>query len=260
MLLCKPMSNVNLFHGKDSEFRAKIVYYLATHGESTTWEISQYVSKNQIWKEPHRKSMIVKSHLAGVYRNIKKRMLEENYVEECGTRLSKGNIVSLYRLTFRGSLAVLSLQLSKEDLKQIVEKNAAVNPFFRLILTLEKNEIKRELCDLIILDGMVNGLEKNMINLSSDNESIVGQSVIPALSFHISSIKTDQRKIIEKQLSQLLERKFPGKIIGTLAYWGYMLISPLLWKTWSTTEQSQIITMHLLVDVTLHPKKYEIKI
>ncbi|MGQ0794832.1 MAG: hypothetical protein ACT4N5_01435 [Nitrosopumilaceae archaeon] len=260
MLLRKPMSNVNLFHGKDSQFRAEIIYFLATNGESSNWDISQYVSRKEISQEPHRKSMITKSHLGGVYRNITGRMLEEKYVEESGTRFSKGKKVQLYRLTFRGSLAVLALDLSEKDLKTIVEKNSVVNPFFRLILTLEKNGIKRELCDSIILEGMINTLRKNMINLSSDNESITGQSIIPALASHISSLQRNQLQIIEKKLEQLLQQKFPGKIMGTLSYYVYALISPLMWKSWSTTEQSQIITIHMLVDIRLHPKKYELNL
>ena len=123
MLLRKPISNVTLFSGKDYDFRAQIMYYLAINGESTTWDISQFVSRDELRNEPSRKSMIVKRHSSGIYRNIKERMLPEKYVRQIGTKLSKGNNIPTYGLSFRGSLVVLSLDLKKDELKTILEKN-----------------------------------------------------------------------------------------------------------------------------------------
>ena len=77
MLLRKPIPNGTLFSGKDYDFRAQIMYYLALNPKSTTWDTSSFISKDEIRKEPSRKSMITKSHSAGVFRNIKERMIPE---------------------------------------------------------------------------------------------------------------------------------------------------------------------------------------
>lgn len=257
MLLRKPIPNVNLFSGKDSEFRANIIYFLAINGESTTWNISEFYSKEEIRTEPSRKSMIVKSHLGGVYRNIQEKMLPEKYVMQIGTKLSKGNNIPTYGLAFRGSLAVLSLDLKQDDTKKIIEKNSNVNPFYRLISNLENNGVKYDLCDQVILKGLVNGVKNNLINLASNNESIFGQSVIPALAAHFSSIdKTELRKF-RNILDKIWDKKFPDNLGNFLNGLSSTMINPLFWPMWRNNEDAQLITLYSLIDVTLNPKKYE---
>ena len=257
MLLRKPISNVTLFSGKDYDFRAQIMYYLAINGESTTWDISQFVSRDELRNEPSRKSMIVKRHSSGIYRNIKERMLPEKYVRQIGTKLSKGNNIPTYGLSFRGSLVVLSLDLKKDELKTILEKNLDVNPFYKLILSLEKNGVRYDICDKILLQGLINGIKDDLINIASNNESIIGQSVIPALAVHLSSIEKSDLRRFKVVLDKILDKKSPNKLIRIVNYFAGLMISPLFWNTWSKNENTQIITLYHLVDSTLNPKSYE---
>ncbi len=256
MLLREPIENVTLFSGKDYDFRARIIRCLSISGESTTWDISKCISSEEIQNEPSRKSTITRSHLGGVRKNIKDKMLPK-YVRQIGTRFSKGHDNSTYGLSFCGSLVVLPLPLKKEELRAMLEKNSDVNPFYKLILSLEKKGVKYDLCDKIILQGLINGIKNNLINIASDNESIIGQSIIPALAVHFSSVeKADLRKF-KAALDKISGKKSSNNLIDIMKYFTSLMISPMFWGTWSKNENAQIITLYHLVDSDLNPKSYE---
>jgi hypothetical protein len=183
-------------------------------------------------------------------------MLPEKYVQEIGRRISKGNNVVTYGLSFRGSLIVLSLDLKKDELRSVLEKNYGVNPFYKLILSLEANGVKFDLCDRIILKGLINGIKNRLINLSSDNEAIIGQSVIPALHHHLSSINRSELKKLQKDLDKILDKKFSNQVSSLFNSLAGLLINPLFWSIWSNDENAQLMTLYSLVDVTLNPQEY----
>ncbi len=257
MLLQEPISNVILFSGKDYDFRARMMQCLAIEGESTTWDISRFYSQIEIWEDSSGKSSTIKRHQSGVYRNINERMLPQEYVRQIGTRFSKGNNIPTYGLSFRGSLVVLSLPLKKEELRAMLEKNSEVNPFYKLILSLEKKGAKYDLCDKIILQGLINGIKNNLINIASYNESIIGQSVIPALAVHFSSVEKSELRKFRATLDKISGKRSSNNLSDIINYVTSLMISPMFWGTWSKNENTQITTLYHLVDSILNPKLYE---
>lgn len=254
MLLRKPMSNVTLFSGKDYDFRAQIMYYLALNPESTTWDISLFISKDEIREQPSHKSMITKSHSAGVFRNIKERMIPEVYVRKTGIKFSKGNRIPTYGLSFRGSLVVLSLNLQKGEQRAIVENNTSVNPFYKLILTLEKNGVEYDMCSKIILQGLIKGIKDSLINISTKNESIIGQSVIPALFLHLSSVNKPDLKKLNVIIKKIIDSKNPKGSTGVgkvLTFYASILINPLFWTKWNNDEIALLSILKNMISETL---------
>jgi len=251
MLLRKPISNVTLFSGKDYDFRAQIMYYLATHEASTTWDISLFVSEDEIREQPSHRSRIAKTHSAGILRNIKERMIPQKYVRQIGTKISKGNPIPTYGLSFRGSLIVLSLDLTNDEIKTILKINSDVNPFYKLILSLEKKDVKYDLCNKIILQGLINGIKNNVINLSCENESIIGQSIIPALFLHFLTINKSDLKKLNKHIKKILDIKNSEGIQVLLTQFVSRITNPILWKSWSDDEIAQMNTLNIIISETL---------
>lgn len=264
MRLRKPIANVTLFSGKGFDFRSEMMYYLAMNKESTTWDIAQFISKDEIRQEPSRKSMITKSHYGGVLKNISKLMVPQKYVIQIGTRTSKGNPSPTYGLSFRGSLIVLALPLNNMDFQNIVKKNINVNPFYKLIVTLETNGMYPKLCTKVLLNSLINGVKNNLINLTTDNESIIGQSIIPSLAIHLTTLKKSELKKFVNILSGIENKKDADNpptglemLSNALEAISTMMISPLFWSEWSKNEDAQLMTLYFLINMTLNPKEYE---
>lgn len=257
MVLHIDSHNVNLFKGKDWEFRAKIILYLSITEHASTWDVTENVSQEEIKKEPSKKSLIIKRHHAGVFKNIK-RMVKEGYVKEVGTRTSKGNIVSLYGLTFKGSLAVFDLTVNNNDVKKIINNCRTVNPFFNLILKLHEEGIEWKLLDSIFLIGIITAVKQRIVNLENNNEWIIGNSVIIGLVDHIHSLIHNELKIMKEHLSKIWHKKHENKIDDLTASFFGSILNPFYWSMWRNDENAQFITLYTLVDMVLNPEEYEL--
>lgn len=146
------------------------------------------------------------------------------------------------------------MPIGEKELREILEKNSQVNPFYNLILTLEKNGARYDMCDKIILQGLINGIKNNLINISTNNESIIGQSVISTLILHFSSIKKSELKKLSAIIVKIIDDENPKSndgVVRVLSFFSRMLTNPLFWTKWSKDEIALLNILKNMISETL---------
>jgi len=208
-------------------------------------------------KEGRKASSIIREHYGGVFRNIKERMIEEGYVEEFDKiKNIKKQKITRYRLSFKGSLVILSLLNNEKRIKKIIQSNENVNPFYNLVLYLEQEGISWKLIHKTIVKGIINGVREKWISLESSVDSIMGQSIVTAINHHFHSLDSNELQSLKEKLESIDNKNQSSVFEAIIGVFTKSLITPMLWKIWIRDRDAQLLTLFYMLTVTLYPEEY----